>query len=59
MRKIVSGDRIKIGATVYVVAEVYSCDWYDPEGYFVEFRDTKGRLHYWKEYLDGGKLLDD
>lgn len=51
------GDKIKACGEVVTVAEIISCDWYDPEGFFCEFKDQYGRYRYWKQYLDGGYVI--
>ena len=58
------GDQIKLRGSIYTVAKLYSADYYgdtrDPapdDGWMIEFVDSNGRYHYWKQYLDGGEFI--
>lgn len=62
--KIQPGDRITAAGRSFVVGSVLYQDWYgarsdagpgsDCWGYDVEFKDTKGAYHHWKQNQDGG-----
>ena len=57
------GDRIICHGYSYEIAEIISQnDWgEDPDGTFygiyVEFKDTNGDYHYWKQGIDGGLVV--
>lgn len=57
MARIKPGDLVVMDGRTYEVAVIYYQDHYEREGWFVKFRDTLGKLHYWKQYIDGGKLI--
>lgn len=56
-----AGDIVKVNGIKYEIAEIfyqfYSERGADDDGWLIEFIDTKGNYHYWKQYLDGGKLV--
>lgn len=52
-----AGDAVKIGGRTYEIKKVYYSAYFSPEGWMIEFVDTNGQYHYWKQYLDGGELL--
>ena len=52
------GDIIKIGRKEYRISLLLTAEHYTPEGWFIEFYDAAGRYHYWKQYEDGGELLN-
>ena len=57
IRPIQSGDLITAQGHTYEIEVILYQDHFEEEGWFCEFRDTLGKLHYWKQYIDGGKLI--
>ncbi len=57
------GDKVKIGATTYTIAEIFYAQLFQSrfpapdDGWMIEFKDTNGGYHYWKQYLDGGEFI--
>lgn len=57
------GDKVKIGHTTYTIAEIFYAQLFESQepapddGWMIEFKDTNGGYHYWKQYLDGGELI--
>ncbi|MDO5303945.1 MAG: hypothetical protein Q4E87_00040 [bacterium] len=49
-----AGREYVIGKILY---QFYSERGVDDDGWMIEFIDTRGGYHYWKQYLDGGELL--
>ena len=61
MRECKQGDKVRIQGRTYEISKILYQDYYergaDDDGWMIEFIDTKGGYHYWKQYLDGGKLI--
>lgn len=58
------GDKVKMGGTTYTIAKIHYAQLfqssYKPcsdDGWIIEFIDTNGGYHYWKQYLDGGEFI--
>lgn len=58
------GDVIRIGCRSYTIGVIYYVEYYGnahrpspDDGWMIEFKDTGGGYHYWKQYLDGGELI--
>ena len=61
------GDVIRAYGLSFTIAKIFYQDWYGPRdaapecsdfwGYDVEFRDTEGRYHHWKQNEDGGDVI--
>lgn len=55
------GDKVKVKGLEYEIAKILYQDYWergaDDDGWMIEFIDTKGNYHYWKQYLDGGELI--
>lgn len=56
-RKLEVGDCIRCKGVTIKIKEIISQDYYEREGYFVEFIATDGTYGYWKQYIDGGKVI--
>ena len=56
-----AGDVVWCQNKDYVIEKIfyqfYSERGVDDDGWMIEFIDTKGNYHYWKQYLDGGELI--
>ena len=50
------GDIVEVFNKEYKIEKILHCEYWDNYGYDVEFIDTKGIYHHWKQNLDGGKL---
>ena len=58
------GDKVKMGGTTFTIAKLHYAQLfqssYEPspdDGWMIEFMDTNGGYHYWKQYLDGGEFI--
>ena len=58
------GDQVKVRGITYTIAELYYAEYYGNErrplpddGWMIEFIDTNGGYHNWKQYLDGGEFI--
>lgn len=56
-----AGDIVKVQGREYVIQKIIYQDFWergvDDDGWMIEFIDSQGAYHYWKQYLDGGKLI--
>ena len=62
-----SGDTIRSRFLAYTVEKILFQDWYGPRedvppcsdmwGYDIEFIDTDGYYHHWKQNMDGGDVI--
>lgn len=56
-----AGDIVKVQGREYVIQKIIYQDFWergaDDDGWMIEFIDLQGAYHYWKQYLDGGKLI--
>lgn len=43
--------------TVEIAEIIYQEPWEWREAYYIEFKDTNGRYHFWKQNFDGGKAV--
>lgn len=50
------GDIIKING-VSEIAEIHYQEWYEDDGWMIEFTDTYGVYRSWKQWQDGGELI--
>lgn len=51
------GDMVKVNGCSYVIGELYNADYWDRFGWDIEFVDTHGNYHHWKQYEDGGEFI--
>lgn len=51
------GDKVKVNGIVYTIANIAYADHFDRDGWMIEFVDTNGRYHYWKQQFDGGEFI--
>lgn len=52
------GSVVMVAGIQYEVAKVFSAHYEgDEDGWYAEFLDTKGKYHYWKQGIDGGRVL--
>ena len=54
---IAKGDRVRALGMEFEVDRVLHSEYWDRYGWDVEFIDTHGRYHHWKQEEDGGELL--
>lgn len=56
------GDKVRCKGKTLTIAKIISQDYYErgasDDGWLIEFIDTKGSYHYWKQYIDGGELIE-
>lgn len=59
-----AGDAVRISGRTYIIRAIFSADYFGnprhpgpDDGWMIEFKDTDGRYHYWKQYLDGGEFI--
>ena len=56
-----AGDIVKVQGREYVIEKIIYQDFWergaDDDGWMIEFIDSQGAYHYWKQYLDGGELI--
>lgn len=50
-------DKIKCQRQLVTISEIISQNYYDRDGWFIEFLDANGHYRYWKQYCDGGELI--
>lgn len=57
-RRVEIGDKIKSQGYIFEVAEIsFQADYGSDGGIYIEFSDTNGNPHYWKEGHDGGCVI--
>lgn len=52
------GDKIRCQGITCTVAEITFQEYWEGEGFYTEFRDTKGVYRNWKQWVDGGEVLE-
>lgn len=53
------GDKIHAQGYTFEVAKIFfQADYGDDGGIYIEFDDTNGNYHYWKQGHDGGYVID-
>lgn len=67
MRQLEVGDKIQVSLdlgrvividhTVEIGEVLYQEPWEWREAYYIEFKDTNGHYHFWKQNFDGGKAI--
>ena len=58
--KISEGDYIKISAlgTTLEGTVISASNWGDSDGWYIEFDSTRVGYSYWKQGMDGGKIVE-
>lgn len=56
--KLEPGDTIICKGIRATIKEISFQEWYHDTGFITEFRDTNGVYRSWKQYLDGGKIIE-
>jgi hypothetical protein len=51
------GDLVLVHKTEVQIDQIIFQEFYDDCGYIIEFVDTEGKYHHWKQELDGGCLI--
>lgn len=60
------GDIVKVHGNEYKIKHIIMQDYYGEKdetnpnkdwGFFMEFKDTNDKYHYWKQYQDGGNII--
>lgn len=49
------GDKVKVNGRTYTIADLYFADFW--HGWYIEFVDTDGHYHNWKQNIDGGEFI--
>lgn len=52
-----AGDIVKRNGKTWEIKTIYDQDYWKGYGWRIEFEDTNGGYHHWKQELDGGELL--
>ena len=52
------GDRICCQGITSEIKDITFQEYWDDDGFYIEFRDTNGYYRNWKQWTDGGKVLD-
>ena len=61
------GDKIYAQGYTFEIAKIIYQDWFGERnkehpdwdwGFFCEFTDHNGNPHYWKQYIDGGYVIE-
>lgn len=55
--KAVIGNIIQLRGRLWKIEKIYSQSFWDGYGWDIEFVDTNGKYHHWKQYDDGGELI--
>ena len=55
-KKLEAGDKIHCQGMVVTIGDtIFYNEWFgERDGFYCEFLDTKGNIHYWKQGCDGG-----
>lgn len=51
------GDTIKLDNVTWVIERILHQEYWSRFGFDIEFIDTRGKYHHWKEYSDNGEFI--
>ena len=51
------GNIVVLGRRNYFIEKILTQSFWEGYGWDIEFVDTKGMYHHWKQYDDGGELI--
>lgn len=51
------GDRIRCQGITCTIAEITFQEYWEDDGFYIEFRDETGVYRNWKQWVDGGEVL--
>ena len=51
------GDKIRWRGSEWTIKKIYGQDYWEGYGWRIEFEDTHGGYHHWKQEMDGGELI--
>lgn len=56
--KLEPGDTIVCQGIKAVIKEINYQEWWEDTGFMTEFTDTNGNYRSWKQYIDGGYVIE-
>lgn len=51
------GDLVKVKGILAEISDIHYQEWYEGEGWSIEFTDTNGNYRNWKQCLEGGEII--
>lgn len=51
------GDWVRCNSMIFEIAQIYSQDFWEDEGWDIEFKDSVGTHRRWKQWLDEGEFI--
>lgn len=54
-----TGDKVECMGMVVEIGKILYQDFWPPYGWDIEFLDTRGWYHHWKQWDDGGRLIQN
>lgn len=57
MKKATVGDKVKALGFVVTIGKILYQDYWEEDGWDIEFIDSEGQYRHWKQGFDGGELL--
>ena len=57
MLRLEPGDIIVCDGIISTIKEIAFQEWYEDTGFITEFTDTNGTYRSWKQYIDGGNVI--
>lgn len=52
-----TGDKIKCKGITCTIKEITFQEYWEDDGFYIEFHDTNGVYRSWKQWVDGGKVI--